>query len=98
MKGGEEKKQTALAAEARRTLLRRAAEAAEAAGADAVVGVELGTQKMQVRYKPYSFFNNFFWSSRVLGFRVHHPFRHLCNLEAGYRGDGLQSWWGGTGI
>ena len=49
MKGGEEKKQTALAAEARRTLLRRAAEAAEAAEADAVVGVELGTQKMQVR-------------------------------------------------
>ena len=26
------------------------------------------------------------------------PLTHLCDLEAGYRGDGLQSWWGGTGI
>ncbi len=38
-------------------MLRRAAEAAAAAAADAVVGVELGTQKMQVRYKPYFYFN-----------------------------------------
>ncbi len=32
----------------------------------------------------------FFGSSRVFGFRVHHPFqgplKHLCNLEAGYGG------------
>ncbi len=32
----------------------------------------------------------FFWSSRVLGFRIHHPFQgpltHLCDLEAGYGG------------
>ncbi len=26
------------------------------------------------------------------------PWTHLCDLEAGYGGDGLQSWWGGTGI
>ncbi len=26
------------------------------------------------------------------------PLMHLCDLEAGYRGDGLQSWWGSTGI
>ena len=26
------------------------------------------------------------------------PLKHLCDLEAGYRGDRLQSWWDGTGI
>ncbi len=45
----------------------------------------------------------FFWSSRVLGFRVHHPFpgpvAHLCDLEGGYGGVlGSKLWWGGTGI
>ncbi len=26
------------------------------------------------------------------------PLTHLCDLVEGYRGDGLKSWWGGTGI
>ncbi len=45
----------------------------------------------------------FLWSSRVLGFRVNHPFQepltHICDLEAGYGGClGSKLWWGGTGI
>ena len=42
-----------------------------------------------------------FLSSRVLGFQapsLSGPLTHLCDLEVGYGGDGIQSWWCGTGI
>ena len=43
----------------------------------------------------------FFLTSRVLSFRapsLSGPLTHLCDLQEGYGGDGLQSWWGSTGI